>query len=132
MNEREIIVHAFLTADRVITEDNGKKGLIGIFNMFNFPKFPAQAPPWFVFLSLDNVMGRNEFTVNFVHQETQQVLFSAGGGFEVKGPMPSAELGLPVPSLLFQRPGAHVLSFVLNTRERATKIIQVNTIQIQR
>lgn len=129
MNEREIIVHAFLTADRVITEDNGKKGIIGIFNMFNFPRFPAQAPPWFAFIALDNITGHNEFTINFVHQETQQVMFSAGGAFDVNGPLPAAAIPLPIPSLVFQRPGPYVLSFVLNTREIVTRIIQVNQIQ---
>ena len=36
---------ALLFADKIITEDNGKKGLIGVFSAFNFPSFPATAPP---------------------------------------------------------------------------------------
>lgn len=129
MNEREVIVHAFLTADRVITENNGKKGLIGIFNRFNFPRFPAQAPPWFAFVSLENVAGHNEFTINLGHEETQQVVFSGGGSFDVTGTASGAEIPLPVPGIVFPRPGRYVLSFVLNSREIATRVIQVNPIQ---
>jgi len=35
----EINLHTLLFADKVITEDNGKKGIIGVFNIFNFPRF---------------------------------------------------------------------------------------------
>lgn len=129
MNEREIVIHAFLCADRVITEDNGKKGLIGVFNRFHFPGFPVQSPPWFVFVSLENVAGRNEFTVNLAHRDSQGVVFSAGGTFEVRDASASVELPLPVPGVRFNKPGAYILTFILNGRETASRIIQVSEIE---
>ena len=40
----EPVFVALLAADRVITEDNGKKAIIGTFTQFNAPKFPVFRP----------------------------------------------------------------------------------------
>jgi hypothetical protein len=47
--------YSILFADRAITENNGKKGLIGIFSAFNFPQFPAGVPSWFIYIALEMV-----------------------------------------------------------------------------
>ena len=44
----EPVFLALLTADRVITEKNDKKGIIGTFNKLAAPKFPARFPPWWI------------------------------------------------------------------------------------
>ena len=40
----EPVFVALLLADRVITEDNQKKGIIGTFNQFNLRQLPALLP----------------------------------------------------------------------------------------
>jgi hypothetical protein len=56
--------NALLIADRVIREDNGKRGIIGSFNTFNFPAFPAVAPPFVIYANLDDFTGEHEFSLS--------------------------------------------------------------------
>jgi hypothetical protein len=121
----EPVFNALLMADKVIVEDNGKKAAIGIFNRFNFPKFPAVAPPWFIYASFDNLPEDNEFTVNIARKDSQEVVFSAQGGVKVTDPDKGVEIALPVPPVKFNRTGKYILAFILNGREIATRIFDV-------
>ena len=123
----EINTHALLFADRIITEDNGKKGLIGVFTCFNFPGFPIQAPPWFVFVAMDNVPeGKHSFTVNINRDDSKQVVFSASGEFGVEGPDTVGELSLPIPSVAFPGDGSYLVTFLVDGRETAQRFLKVN------
>lgn len=123
----EINTHAFLFADRIITENNGKKGLIGVFTCFNFPGFPIQAPPWFVFVAMDNIPeGKHGFTINIVRNENKQVVFSASGEFSTRGPSDGAELSFPIPPIQFPGDGKYLVSFVMGSREISQRFLQVN------
>ena len=51
----EVVLHAIVFADKAIEENNGKKGLIGIFQSFNFARFPTVAPTWYVYVAFGNV-----------------------------------------------------------------------------
>lgn len=42
-------------ADRVITENKGKKAIIGTFSIFHSPVFPITFPPWFIYASVSNI-----------------------------------------------------------------------------
>ena len=65
--DSEVNVHALLFADRIIVENNGEKGLIGVFASFSFPAFPVQAPLWYIYIALDNIRsGKHTFTLNMV------------------------------------------------------------------
>ena len=60
---------AILFADRVIREDNGKIGVIGIFENFFAPTVPFQPLPWALYLGIDNVPpGQYTLTANLVHE----------------------------------------------------------------
>lgn len=119
-------VHALLFADRIITEDNGKKGLIGVFTQFNFPQFPAQAAPWSVYVSMDNVSaGEHEFTINIVRESSKQVVFSASGSFEHEVGQSGVELALPIPPIQFPGDGRYVVTISLNGRDIAYRNLRV-------
>ncbi len=120
--------YSILFADRAITEDNGKKGLIGIFSGFNFPKFPAGVPLWFAYIALDNVpAGRHEFSVNLVRDEATQVVWASGGEVELKDDViRQIEIVLPVLNCLFQKPGKHSLTVNLDGYQIGSRIIDVN------
>ena len=97
----EWVVRAFLTADKVIKEDNGKHAVIGIFDRFTIDKFPATPPPWFVYVSISNLApGEHSFAFNFVHNGTSSTVFSAGGNINIKAPESGIEMVLPVQATL--------------------------------
>lgn len=121
----EPVFNALLLADKVITEDNGKKGVIGIFDRLNFPRVPAVAPPWFIYASFGNLDAENEFTVNIARKDSQEVVFSAQGGMQVHQASGAAELLLPVPPIKFNRAGKYILTFILNGREIASRVFDV-------
>ena len=121
----EIVFNALLLADRVLTEDNGKKGILGIFNKFNFPNLPAVAPPWFVYASFENLVGQNEFTVNIAQKESQEVVFSAGGQVDIQDPTQGIEIAIPVPPVRFGRSGKYLLVFLLNGKDVASRVFEV-------
>ena len=122
---REPVLTAFLLVDSILTQDNHKKILIGLFNQFSFSKFPAQAPPWFIFAAMENLDGHNTFTCNLTAQETHMVIFSIGGEIEVNAPLGAVELAVPVPPIIFQIPGAHLLELVINGNGVASRTVQV-------
>ena len=74
----EPVFVALLLADRVITEDNQKKGIIGTFTQFSLRQLPAILPPWFIYAAVTNLLGDHSFSVNLVFDRSQQVIFSAG------------------------------------------------------
>ena len=74
--------NALLMADRVIREDNGKRGIIGSFNTFTFPKFPITAPPFFVYANLEDFSEEHEFSITIAREGAELVVFSAGGEIE--------------------------------------------------
>lgn len=67
--------NALLMADRVIREDNGKRGIIGSFNTFTFPKFPITAPPFFVYANLEDFSGEHEFSITIAREGAELVVF---------------------------------------------------------
>lgn len=80
--ETEPVLLALLTADRVIQENNGKKGIIGTFDRFFSERFPIMFPPWGIYLSVTNITGDHSFTINIVNQQSQEVVYSVSGGIK--------------------------------------------------
>jgi hypothetical protein len=122
---REPVLNAILMADSIITEDNGKKVLIGLFNRFTFSTFPVQTPLWFIFTAFENVEGSCDFTLNLARSETMEVVCSVSGRVEIKDPAAGVELAIPLASVTFARPGAYVLSFILDGHVLGTRVLQV-------
>jgi hypothetical protein len=122
------VCFALLCADRIITENNGKKGLIGVFSGFHFPQFPSLPTHWFIYAGLANLPGENQFSINLVHDETQTVLLSMGGELNVKEHEENdIELVVPVMNLVFQRPGSHTLILNIEGIPYASRVLRVTT-----
>ena len=71
--------NALLMADRLIREDNGKRGIIGAFNTFDYPGFPAIAPHFHVYAILEDFSGVHDSSVAIARERAELVVFSAGG-----------------------------------------------------
>jgi hypothetical protein len=125
----EAVCFALLFADRIITENNGKKGLIGVFSNFNFPKFPAIAPQWFIFAALTNLKGKHEFSINIVRDDAQHVVLPIAGEIDVQDDGKDIEIILPINNLTFQKPGKHTLTFNIDGMPLASRILDINQVE---
>ena len=101
--------NVLVLADRVIREDNGKRGIIGSFNTFNFPNFPAVAPPFFIYANVEDFTGEMEFSVSIVREGAELVIFSAGGEMKFGDSGQEAELLIPALGVTFPKEGNYNL-----------------------
>jgi hypothetical protein len=123
----EPVFVALLLADRVITEDNQKKSIIGTFTQFTVRQVPAGMPPWFIYAAVTNLAGEQPFSFNLVFDRSQQVIFSAGGNLSVDDPRRVVELVIPVPNVVFPETGTYVVSFHLGGQQIGSRILDVVT-----
>jgi hypothetical protein len=123
----EPVFVALLLADRVITEDNQKKAIIGTFTQFTVRQVPATLPPWFIYAGVTNLAGAHPFSVNLVFDKSQQVVFSAGGTLTVDSPRRVVELVIPVPNVVFPETGTYVVSFHVSGEQIGSRILDVVT-----
>ncbi len=121
----EPVFVALLLADRVITEDNKKKGIIGTFTRFTARQFPAIFPPWFIYAAATNLSGEHSFTLNVVSDRTQQVVFSAAGKLTVEEPRMVVELVIPVANAVFPDAGVYDVVFFIDGRQIGSRILEV-------
>lgn len=104
--------NVLLMADRVIREDNGKRGFIGSFNTFNVPQYPFIVPPFFIYANIEDFTGDLEFSVSIVREGSELVIFSSGG--EMKGLSSEKEADIVIPVVNLQVPKEGVYNLVLN------------------
>jgi hypothetical protein len=123
----EPVFVALLLADRVITEDNQKKAIIGTFTQFTVRQVPAGLPPWFIYAAVTNLVGEHSFSLNLVFDKSQQVVFSAGGTLTVDNPRRVVELVIPVPNVVFPETGTYVVSFHVGGEQIGSRILDVVT-----
>jgi hypothetical protein len=121
----EPVFVALLMADRVITEDNQKKAIIGTFTRFNARQFPAVFPPWFTYAAATNLDGEHSFTLNLVSDKSQQVVFSAAGKIQVDSPRRVVELVIPVVNAVFPEEGAYMLLFFMDGVQLGARVLEV-------
>lgn len=128
----ETMCYGILLADRIIREDNGKMGIIGVFSQLNFPNLPTVFNgPWAIYVGLANIRGKHTISMNLVHDATTSVVLPIS--FEVSVP-PEAhnaiELNIPCPPVLFNNSGSHTLTINIDGHQVASRIIQVNILSV--
>jgi hypothetical protein len=121
----EPVFVALLMADRVITEDNQKKAIIGTFTRFTVRQFPAMFPPWFIYAAATNLSGEHSFSINLVSDKSQQVVFSAAGKINVDSPKRVVELVVPVVNAAFPEEGAYMLLFFMDGGQLGSRVLEV-------
>jgi hypothetical protein len=122
--------NALLMADRVIKEDNGKRGIIGSFNTFNFPAFPFTAPPFFVYANLEDFSGIEEFSVTIAREGAELVVFSAGGEIHFQDENREAEVLVPAFGVTFPKEGNYNLILRIGNSQYGSRRIIVNRISM--
>jgi len=125
----EPVFVALLLADRVITEDNQKKGIIGTFTQFSVRQLPVVLPPWYIYAAVTNLLGDHSFSVNLVFDRSQQVIFSAGGTVSVDSPRRVVELVIPVANVSFVEAGIYTMCFFIGGGQIGSRVLEVTTIE---
>ena len=120
--------NALLMADRIIREDNGKRGIIGSFNTFNFPTFPFTAPPFFIYANLEDFAGDLEFSVSIAREGAELVIFSTGGEMRFGGRSRETELIIPALGVVFPKDGKYNLILNVGTGQFGSRRIIVNRV----
>ncbi|MCY4483139.1 MAG: hypothetical protein OXC12_09715 [Spirochaetaceae bacterium] len=121
----ELVVHALLCCDRIITEDNGKKGLVGVFQSFQFAGMPSPGVSWFIYGSLGSVSrGTHEFSVTVTHGQSSQEVVTRSGEIHVASEREDVELVLPV-TCKFNHFGAYVITLEVGDELVASRILRV-------
>ncbi|MGA2974748.1 MAG: hypothetical protein ABSF77_05505 [Spirochaetia bacterium] len=118
--------NALLMADKIIREDNGKRGIIGSFNTFSFPIFPFTAPPFFVYANLEDFEGDHEFSVTIAREGAELVVFSAGGEIHFQDENREAEILVPAFGVTFPKEGSYNLILRIGNSLYGSRRITVN------
>jgi hypothetical protein len=123
----EPVFVALLMADRVITEDNQKKGIIGTFTRFTVRQFPAILPPWFIYAAVTNLVGEYSFSLNLVSDKSQQVIFSAAGKINIDNQKRVVELVIQVANAVFPEEGTYMVLFFIDGQQIGSRVLEVLT-----
>ena len=123
----EPILLAILFADRIIIENNNKKGIIGTFDKFIAQSFPVTFPPWGIYVSLTNISGKHSFAITLLHLETNQIVLPINGEVESISPEQTIELTFNLAGVVFPSPGRYNLSIELGGELLGSRVLYVET-----
>lgn len=121
----EAVLVGLLFADRIIIENNGKKGIIGVFDKLISPRFPCSFPPWAIYAAVTNLEGKHEFALNLVCDETSQVIVPVSGQFEAVNRLAVIEIESTVMGAIFSKPGMYSLALIVDGQEIGTRVLTV-------
>lgn len=125
----EPVLVAFLFADRIITEDNQKKGIIGTFTRFHSQHFPVTFPLWFIYSAITNIApGKHPIGITITNVQTRQVVMSVNADLDAAGPGnldDVVEFSIPVVNVVFPEAGKYDVSIVMDGETVGSRALQV-------
>jgi hypothetical protein len=130
----EPVAVSIVLSDYVITEQGtGKHSLIGTFHNYNFPRFPAAPPPYFITVSLTNLdttIREYDVLVRIEDPSNGMVLTNVGAHIQLpEGAKMTKEtvIDIPLPGSPFvvQKPGSYVVRVLLNNEDAGHRPLQV-------
>lgn len=110
---KEPVCTALLFADRIIVENNGKKGIIGTFSKIYAPTFPVQTAPWGIYAAITNVVGKHDFALALTNIDTNQNILLIPGEMQSMNPEEVIELTFNTAGVGFPIPGKYSLSITV-------------------
>ena len=111
---KEPVCIALLFADRVIVENNGKKGIIGIFSKIFAQTFPVQTAPWGIYAAATNIVGKHDFALTLTNMETNQDILPITGQMQSQNPEELIELIFNTAGVTIPAPGKYSLAFTID------------------
>ncbi|WP_411823248.1 DUF6941 family protein [Leptospira sp. 'Mane'] len=125
----EPVLLSILFADRVITENNNKKGIIGTFDRFMSPSFPVIFPPWGIYVAITNLIGKHQFVLSLTVIDTDQVVLPIEGEFESANIDGVVELTLNLNGVSFPEPGRYNLSVLVDGELIGSRVLKVDLLE---
>jgi hypothetical protein len=115
---------AFLTADHAWTENNGKIGLVGIFDNFTLASYPAQIPQFSIYFRIENVgIGKHSVVINWIQESTHSVINSLTAELEVIKDTPIFQLHVIIPSVIIPKDDDYSFHLSVDGNQLAKHII---------
>jgi hypothetical protein len=136
MNVEPVAVSIVLS-DLVICErGTGKNSLIGCFNNYNFPGFPAAPPRFFITVALTNLhpsVKEYDVTARIEDPLNGMVLTSVGAHIQLTEPTNLTKetvIEVPIPGMpfIFQKPGNYLIVVLVNNTEAGKRNLTVSSI----
>jgi len=133
----EPVAVSIALSDLVICEQGtGKISLIGCFNNFNLPHFPFPTTPFYVTVSLTNLLPSikaYDVIVRIEDQKNGNVLVSAGTHFELNDPIVVIkefvwDVPVFVMPFLVPQPGHYLIKVLANNEQAGKRLLTVNSI----
>lgn len=116
---------SLLFADRVITEENGKKAIIGTFNRFHSEKYPVLFPPWFIYAAVTNIEGEHDFSLKLVNESNDKEVVSFSGQLKAQSHMDVAEMIVQIVNAVFESQGLYTLDFRISDKLVGSRTLTV-------
>jgi hypothetical protein len=111
---KEPVCTALIFADRIIVENNGKKGVIGTFSRIFAPTFPVQTAPWGIYAAATNVVGKHQFALTLTNMESNEDILPINGELQSQNPEEVIELTFNTAGVTFPAAGKYSLSFTID------------------
>ncbi len=124
----EPILLSMIFADRVIVENNNKKGIIGTFDRFMSSTFPAIFPPWAIYVAVTNLTGKHNFSITLTQIETGNIILPINGELESPNQDQNMELFFNLAGIAFPEPGRYSLSVELDGELLGSRVLFVEQI----
>lgn len=126
---KEPVCVALLFADRVIVENNGKKGIIGTFSKIFAHTFPVHSAPWGIYAAVTNVVGKHDFALTLSNMETNQDILPITGQLQSQNPEEVLELTFNTAGVTFPSEGKYALSFTIDNELLSSIILYVEVLK---
>jgi len=133
----EPVATSITLSDLVICEQGtGKNSLIGCFNNYNFIRFPAAPPPFYITASLTNLdpdIKEFDVTARIEDPSNGMVLTSVGAHIQLREPyILTKEAIIDVPMVgmpfLFQKPSNYLIIILVNNIQVGKRPLTVNSV----
>jgi hypothetical protein len=135
MQTEPALTPGIILSDMVIREvGSNKLSLIGCFQRFSFPHFPAQTGVWFVTVGVTRIRGTVDalnVTARIEVAESAHVISSSNALIQFSKDGPSIqpevvfEVPLPFSGVVFQNPGKYSVVILVDTEEVGRRMLEV-------
>jgi hypothetical protein len=132
-SEPSVVPAIFLSDLSIVEQETQKRSLVGCFDRFAFPQFPAVYPRFFITFWITNIEGAAtelDLTTRIEQKGSAHVVFSSS----VKLPLGEEKkfqrddimaFSVPVPLITFPTPGTYTVLVLLNGEEAGKRDINV-------
>ncbi len=126
----EPVCTALIFADRVIIENNGKKGIIGTFSKLYAGSFPVQSAPFAIYASITNLFGKHSFHLNLINEESNESILPINGEIDSKSNEDMIELVFNLNTVLINTEGKYSLVLEIGKEVLATIFLYVEKMKV--